>query len=199
MIDRRRIAVLLLLLGAALAVVGSFQDTYRTVYRSNGPEQLTTSTLWMYVTSDPYVGEGQDAYNASAWPVVGAAVLILVAAVLVLAERTAFIGRPAAMAAAGGLFAIVLVYVLQLRADAKRMSEWRFEDGLSAELNILGGTYLLGLAAVIGLAGAVLAQGRHEVPEPEDEDAVVVHQLDDDDDTPPFGIEIPGDEEQETR
>ena len=75
------------------------------------------------------------------------------------------------------------------------------EPGLSAELNILGGTYLLGLAAVSGLVGAVLAQHRHEVPEPEDEDedAVVVHQLDDDDDTPPFGIEIPGDEEQETR
>jgi hypothetical protein len=52
------------------------------------------------------------------------------------------------------------------------------------------GLYLLIAAAVLGLAGAVLAQRpRPAVPEP-DEESVVVHRMMDDD-TPPFGIAVP--------
>lgn len=186
--------MLLLVLGAALAVAGGLQSTYRTVFR----DQAWTTTLWISTADPPRVPE-RDAYYTMGWPVTVAALLMVVAAVLVLRERTAFVGRPMAMAAAGALAATVFAYTLQLRREAKIMSEWPTENGLGAELVVLGGTYLLGAAAVVGVAGAVLAQGRPEERPQEDEEAVVVHQLDDDDDTPPFGIEIPGQEQQETR
>ncbi|GAB2815480.1 hypothetical protein [Lentzea nigeriaca] len=198
MIDRRKIAALLLILGAALAVVGSFEDTYRTIYRGFGPDQSMTTTLWI-VTLDPPQGDPRDAYQALGWPVVIAAVLMVVGAVLTTRQRVAFVGKPVAMGGAGALAGIVFTYLLQVQREAKTISEWPVENGRSNVLDILGGMYVIGAAAIIGLVGAGLAQRRQQEPvEEADEEEVVVHQLGNDDDTPPFGIAIPDDEQRET-
>ena len=201
MIDRRKIGPILLLVGAGLATVASFQDTYGTVYPGfGGPEQKMTTTLWI-VVRDPAFGEPpQDAYNAGGLPVIIAAALMVVAAVLLVRKRTSFVGTPAAMGAAGALAGIVLMYVLQVWREKELMAGMVLPDGQTAVLSFLGGTYVLVAAAVIGLVGAVLAQRGQppeEAEEEVDEEAVVVHQLDDGDDTPPFGLAIPAEEQQQ--
>ncbi|MEV6242810.1 hypothetical protein [Lentzea sp. NPDC051838] len=204
MIDRGKIAVLLLVLGAGLAFVGSFEATYRTSYRYArivvANEQTYTSTLWI-VMSEPKDGPDRDAYQAMGWPLVIAAGLMVVAAVLVLRRQTAFVGRPAAMAAAGALGGIVLAYWLQIRHEAEVMSAWPAEGGPKVEFDLLHGLYLMAAGAIIGLVGAALLQRKQEPPqEEESEEEVVVHQLDSDDDTPPFGIAVlEQEEQQETR
>ena len=197
MIDRRKIAALLLILGAALAVVGSFEDTYRTIYRGFGPDQSMTTSLWI-VTLDPPQGDPRDAYNALGWPVVIAAALMVVGAVLTTRPRTAFVGKPVAMGGAGALAGIVFTYLLQVQREATTVSEWPVENGRSNVLDILGGMYVIGAAAITGLVGAGLAQRKQEQVEEGDEEEVVVHQLGNDDDTPPFGIAIPEDEQRGT-
>lgn len=203
MIDRRKIAWVLLVLGALLTAFASFQTTYNTVYRGLGQEQSYTTTLWI-VTVTPQTGlSSNDPYFVAGWPVMISAVLVMVGVVLMLRDRTAFVGRPLATAAAGALAGVVFAYVVQIRHEKERMTRWPAEFGQSYELNYFGGMYLLVVGAIIAVAGAALAQQRSQPQvqedDDEDEDEVVVHQLDSDDDTPPFGIAIPPDEHQETR
>lgn len=200
MIDRRKIAGVLLVLGALLTAFASFQNTYGTVYHhGRGLEQTYTTTLWI-VTAKPQTSSLDDAYYAAGGPVIIAAVLVVVAVVLMLRERSAFIGRPLAMGAAGALAGVVFFYVAQIRHEKEMMSYWPTGDGQSYELNYFAGTYLLGAGAIIAVIGAAFAQQRPQpLVQQIDEDAVVVHQLDHDDDTPPFGTEIPPDAQQETR
>ncbi|MCP2246792.1 hypothetical protein [Lentzea aerocolonigenes] len=201
MIDRRKIASVLLVLGALLTAFASFQNTYGTVYQyGRGLDQSFTTTLWI-VKGAPQTSSVDDAYYAAGGPVMITAVLALVAVVLMLRERSAFIGRPLAMGAAGALAGVVFFYVAQIQHEKEMMSYWPTGDGQSYELNYFAGTYLLGAGAIIAVIGAALAQQRPQpvVQQIDDEDAVVVHQLDHDDDTPPFGTEIPPDAQQETR
>jgi hypothetical protein len=201
-IDRRKIASVLLVLGALMTAFASFQTTYTTVYRGMGPDQSYTTSLWV-VTVEPETGvPTSDPYFAVGWPVMITAVLVMAGVALMLRDRTAFVGRPLATAAAGALAGVVLTYVVQIRHEKERMTKWPSDYGQSYELNYYGGMYLLAAGAIIALAGAALAQQRSQPQvqdEDDDEDAVVVHQLDSDDDTPPFGIAIPPDEHQETR
>lgn len=202
MIDRRRIAPILLVVAAGLAAVGSFEDTYRTSYPGYGGsgEQVLSTNLWI-VTADPPVGLPQELYNAAGFPVIITAVLMVVAAVFLMRRRTSF-AAPVAMGAAGALAGMVLLYVLQVRREKAVILSWPVAEEEKPELSVLGGTYLLVAAALVGLVGAALAQRGQQPEETEeevDEEAVVVHQLDDDDDTPPFGIAIIGEEQQETR
>lgn len=191
-----------MVLGPALAVVGSFQDTYRTIYRGTTPAQTYTTSLWFVTSESGETLDGaREAYYAAGVPVLIAAALLVVAAVLTLRDgRTALIGRPLALVAAGALAGIVFSYVLQLLREEKLMNQLSVEGGLSVELTLLDGTYLLIAGTLSGLTGAALAQRKPKEKPHEEKEAVVVHQLgDDDDDTPPFGIEIPGEEQQETR
>ncbi|USX52007.1 hypothetical protein [Lentzea sp. HUAS12] len=200
MADRRRIAGVLLVLGAALAVVASFQPTFSSVYKDFGPGLTITTTLWTTSSEPSTTVREQPAFYAAGWPVVIAALVVAAAVVLLLRDRTAFIGRPLAAGAAGLLGGVVLLYVGQVYSLTRVVADEPLAP--RQELVYHGGMYLLVAAAIIGLVGAVLAQQRH--PEPvgaaeADEDGVVVHQLDADDDTPPFGIALPQDEQQETR
>ncbi|SER39822.1 hypothetical protein SAMN05216188_11110 [Lentzea xinjiangensis] len=193
MADRRKIAPVLLVLGAGLAVVAGFRTTYSTVYRGYGPEVTISSTLWT-TTSDPSDGPAaQPAQYAAGWPVVISALVVVAAVVLMTRERTAVAGRPLAVGGAGALAGVVFSYLSQV---------WRLEDlvqqlppdsGLTYELNYLSGMHLLVAAAIIALAGAALAQRGPQSVQPREE--VVVHQLGADDDTPPFGIAIPDERE----
>jgi hypothetical protein len=196
-IDRRKSALVLVLVGSGLAVLGSFQDTYSTAY-DKGPEAFTT-TLWT-VTSKRPLNWSTDTNYANGYPMV-VAVALMVAAVVFLTRggKAATIARPVMLAAAGGLAGIVLTYVFQLLHEEKFVNSMP-ADGLQYTymLTFRSGTYLLVAGAVIGLVGAALVQQVQPQPEEADDDQeVVVHQLGSDDDTPPFGIAMPEQGEQQ--
>ncbi|MFD5831136.1 hypothetical protein [Lentzea sp. NPDC060358] len=183
MADLRKVASALLVLAAVTVVVGSFQTTYETVFHGYGPDRSVSTTLWV-VVSDEQTGVQDDepAFYAAGTPVALSAALLVLAAVLLVRDR----GRALAMAAAGALAGIVFYYVTQVLHERKIRESWP-GGGESFEYTFHAGTYLLVAGAFAGLVGAVLAQRRPHRPQPEQ--AVVVHQLDPDDDTPPFGIE----------
>ncbi|MFD4639325.1 hypothetical protein ACFWN2_18545 [Lentzea sp. NPDC058436] len=196
MIDRRRVALVLVVLGAALAVVASFQRVFSTVYSGFGSGLTITTTLWV-TRSVPVNGPPeQPAFFAAGLPVVISSLVMVVAVVVMSRERSAFVGQALAMGGAGLLAGVVLFYVLQVRSLEGRLTA--DASGPQEELHYHGGIYLLGLAAIIGLVGAGLAQRRVVAPVEETAE-VVVHQVGGDDDTPPFGIAIPPDGQQETR
>ncbi|MEU0881657.1 hypothetical protein ABZ345_23850 [Lentzea sp. NPDC005914] len=195
MIDRGKIAAPLVLVGAGLAVVSSFMNTYGSgqVGEQNG-RRFTTS-LWIQ-TSKYQEGASTATYYGAGWPVVITAVAMVVGVVLMARGRTAHAGRLVTLTAAGGLAGVVLFYVLQLWHEEATINEsWPASQRYEVVLH--EGTYLLIAAVIIGLVGAVLAQKREE-PAEQPEEEVVVHQLDSDDDTPPFGIAI-AEQEQEAR
>ncbi|WP_394616749.1 hypothetical protein JNUCC0626_45185 [Lentzea sp. JNUCC 0626] len=207
MIDRRRISIGLLVLAALLAAVGTLQPMFSIVYRGFSYRMTVTTTLWN-TTSDPEDGPpDQAAIFSAGWPVVIAVLLVAAAVVLLARERTAFVGRPLAMGGAGALAGVVFFYVVLVRELAANVSDPQFQsENDNNEVRYHGGFYLLVVTAIIGLVGAALAQQRmapaevEEEDDDENEDGVVVHQLDADDDTPPFGLAIPHDEpQQETR
>jgi hypothetical protein len=198
--DRRRIAALLLVLGAGLAVVGSTQDAYRTLFRGfGGPDQTDTTNLW--ADKNPLNLEPVGPVYAFGSLVVVLAVVMVVAAVFTLRNRTAFVARVVALGAAGVLAGLVLEYWQRVLAQQAIMRSWPGNAGQSATVEVLSGLYVVAAGAVAGLVGAVLTQRKQEEPsqEDEDEEEVVVHQLDSADDTPPFGIAVPDAEQQETR
>ncbi|SFR28685.1 hypothetical protein SAMN04488564_114249 [Lentzea waywayandensis] len=202
MIDRRKIAWVLLTLAAVVSVVASLQDVFSTVYKGFGTDLRSTSTLWI-TTSNPQDGPAeQPAFFAAGWPVMISAILMAVAVVLLVRQETAFVGRPLAMGGAGALAGVVLLYVFQVWELQELIDSQPPRGSSKDELLYHDGFYLLVIAAVAGLVGAGLAQRRSSEPVVEDEDegdGVVVHQLGNDDDTPPFGIAIPDDDERETR
>jgi hypothetical protein len=200
-IDRQRVAGVLLVLGAGLAAAGSFQRTFSTVYAGYGQDLTISTTLWV-TTSEPVDGPSdQPAFYAAGWPVIVSALVMAVAVALMARERIAFVGRPLAVGGAGALAGIVFFYVAQVRRQEELLNSGR-TGSAQDELHYHGGMYLLVVGAIIALVGAALAQQRYQrqEQEPEQEDEVVVHQLDSDDDTPPFGLMIPNDDDQqETR
>lgn len=203
MIDRRKIALVLLALGAVLAVIGSLLDVFSTVYKGFGTDLRSTSTLWI-TTSSPQDGPAeQPAFFAAGWPVVVSAIVMAIAVVLLARQETAFVGRPLSMGGAGALAGVLFLFVVQVWELQELIDSQPPRGSSKDELLYHDGLYVLVIAAVVGLVGAGLAQRRSSEPvvEEEDEgDGVVVHQLGADDDTPPFGIAIPDDDEQrETR
>ncbi|MDX3663425.1 hypothetical protein PV646_39575 [Streptomyces sp. ID05-26A] len=203
MTDRRKIAWVLLALGAVLSVVASLQDVFSTIYKGFGSNLISTSTLWVTSTEPAEAGIGPSALFAAGWPVVLSAIVMAVAVVFLLREQTASVGRPLAMGAAGMLAGVVLLFTVEVW-ELREIIESQAANGPEKdEVRFHGGFYLLMIATAAGLVGAALAQRRNPEPlvEEDDEgDGVVVHQLDGDDDTPPFGLAIPQDDEQrETR
>lgn len=193
--------MLLLVLGAGLAVTSSFQQMYTITFTGGGIRQTMVTTLWG-VTWDLQTSAASNTADANGLSVLITAVSMVVAAVLVLRPRTAHLGRPVAMGAAGALGGVVLAFVFEVRERANLVIGASPGDaGQSTSMTVHSGVYLLVAGVLLGLAGAALAQRKHEEQQGEEgeEDEVVVHQLDDGDDTPPFGIAMPEHEQQEAR
>lgn len=185
----------LVLAGAGLAVVSSFLDAYGTGEIGVAREPFASS-LWIVLSGRPE-GVPSTTYYGAGWPVVVTALAMVAGVVLMARERTAAIGRSVALTAAGGLGGVVLFYIVQLRHEEELMNSWPTD--LKYEVVLHEGAYLLIVAAIVGLVGAALARRHQQEQRPEEQEEVVVHQLDDADDTPPFGIAMPEHEEQETR
>ncbi|MFD9705743.1 hypothetical protein [Lentzea sp. NPDC059081] len=185
MTDRRTVAAGVLVLAAVTVVVGSFRTTYEMIFHGYGPDRSVATTLWVVQSDTPVTGQDDEvAYYAAGTPVVLSAALLVLAAVLLFRDK----GRALALTGAGALAGIVVYYVTQVLHERTIRESWP-GGGESFEYTFRAGTYLLVAGAVAGLVGAVLAQQRKPREHLEEEAAVVVHQLDADDDTPPFGIE----------
>jgi len=192
-IDRQRVPVLLVVLGGVLAVVSGFQDMYVVTEKSQMGTWTFTTSLWgMETDLEGY--PNMDTVVSAAWPVLITAVLMAVAAVLTLrGGKIASAARPGVMGTASAFAGVVVAFMVgAFYEDEMRTS---FDDSTSSvkvEMSYLPGFYLLAVSAAVALAGAVLAQRLQPVQraQPDEEEAVVVHQFMDDD-TPPFGIAIP--------
>ena len=188
--DRGKPAAVLLVLAGVLAGVGNLLPMYTAMHTSPVEAFAFSGGLWEHaVVTSPTGGGVNPLLNVGA-PVLFTAVVTVVAGLLALRrDRVAPPARVVALGAASAFLGVVLAYTVSVLRDEEMINA--FDAGLSPsfDFHFNTGLYLLALAAVLGLAGAVLAQRpRPALPEP-DENAVVVHQVMDDD-TPPFGIAI---------
>ncbi|SDP70702.1 hypothetical protein SAMN05421507_13920 [Lentzea jiangxiensis] len=182
---------MLSVLGAGTVVAGSLLDTFRTVHKGFEVELVITTSAWVTRSEPPSGPPENPALFAAGWPLVVCAVVVACAVVLTLRERTAFVGRVLVLGAAGALAGVVFLY-LALVERQRSLYSFGPSGEPAAEVHYLGGTWMLVLGAIITLVGAVLAQQRVGSASV-DEDGVVVRSLGGEDDTPPFGIAVPGD------
>jgi len=193
--DLRKAAVPLVVLGGVLAGVCGFQPMYVVTQTVSRETWTFTTSLWgtrTYASTEVYV----ESLMSDAVPVLLTAVLMVVAAVLTLRDgKVARAARVGVIGAAGAFAGIVLAFVIVAIQQEERANGYDFGGQTTIELTYLPGIYLLSAAAIIAIVGAALAQRPRPVAQPEpDEEAVVVHQFMDDD-TPPFGIAMPHEEE----
>ncbi len=189
----RGLAVGLVVLGGTLTAASCFTDLY-TTYQQGPVAFRNWISLWGTRTDRPVGPEVDTVLNAGV-PVVIAAALMVVAAVLVLSPRLPKVSRTArvtAVVAAGALAGIVLAFVVGVLQEEEFMGSLYGTPGHEYRTTYLPGLYLLVAGALAGLVGAMLTQWPHQ-PRPVGEpgrEAVVVHRFTDDD-TPPFGIAVP--------
>jgi hypothetical protein len=198
-IDRRGLGVVGLVVSAGLAVTGSLLPLYELSETTGGTTWRLAMTAWQTYLSPLGPGGGGDLAPHFGFPLVVAAALELLAAVLVLRAPTAvLVGRLAAVAGSalllGGAWSAML-FITQFAA--------RIEAPQSGRIGSIGiGMIAIGAAWVLGTAGAVLVQDLPSAePEPAPElaaepdydlDEAVVYRIDDeaaeDVDTPPLGF-----------
>ncbi|MET1072064.1 MAG: hypothetical protein ABWY11_05405 [Umezawaea sp.] len=181
-----------LLAGAALVVATSARPLIEQKRVDSGYRSTFRMTLWgsEYTSPDGIVDAGMNPTRFGV-PVAAAAVLLVVAAVLVLAEsrlpaRVAVAARVGAVAAAalllGSVWTVGQLVLVMARED----------DITAGSIDTSAGTavWLLMASCAVALAGALLVQrGPGRAPEPE---GAVVYQLPDDadTDTPPMGVPV---------
>ncbi len=191
MTDRGRPAALLLVLAGVLAGISNLLPMYTAMHTSPVEAFAFNGSLWEPTSAVP-------PSELDVNPLLNVGALVLFTAVVTVAagllalrrDRIAPPARVVALGAAAAFLGVVVAYTVSVLRDEEMMKA--FDGGAlpSNEYHFNSGFYLLVVAAVLGLAGAVLVQRpRPAVPEP-DEEAVVVHRMMDDD-TPPFGIAIP--------
>lgn len=166
----------MVVLGGVLAGVASSMSMYEFVHEMNGTKSAITMSLFGVVLDEPEAVH-RGTLISNAWPVLGFAVLMVVAAVFTLKGRWA--ARVWLLGAAGALAGVAFAILAGAVQDAERVDAMSAE-GINMTTTYLPGMYLLIAAAVVGMVGAVLAQ---RVPLVR---AVVVEDVD----TPPFGIEV---------
>ena len=195
---RRVFGAVLGVVAAGLGVTATFLSAYTVQVVANGRTWRFEATSWV-VERDDFRDLLLLEPLEFGEPAVAAALVMALSAVLAFRVPAVRVGS---LLGAGVLAGILFLYVFQLRELKELIDSEPPRGSGKDELLYHDGFYLLLIAAAAGLVGAVLAQRRNPEPAVEDEDegdGVVVHQLDSDDDTPPFGIAIPDDDERETR
>jgi len=187
---RRTVGAVALGAGAVLAVVASTLPVFVQELAFTAQRETFTLTLWGFESSLDHNG-GDRAGVGYGVPVVAAAVLLAVSAVLVLAapRLPARFAGPTSVAAIGS--AAVLTgstwTVGQLVLVALSSGDTAVKTGVGSGMSTLV------IACVVALAGGLLAQhwpGLVSEPRPEP-GGVVVYRLPDAEggaDTPPFGV-----------
>lgn len=153
MIDRRQVAVLLVVLGGMFAVISSYQDMYVFTHNVYTETWTFTTSLWGWrsnLPGDLYL----EPVAGQAWPVLIFAGLMVAAAVLTLRGWAA--ARVGLLAAAGGFCGVVAAFVVG-GIHENELAGFR-EPDTTKTITYLPGFYLLIAAAILGMVGAVLAQ-----------------------------------------
>jgi drug/metabolite transporter (DMT)-like permease len=184
--------VLLLVVSAATAVVGTFLPLYweGSVFGAREDVRIGfTTTSWRVTTDSKQVDIDLMLGSSPQFgvPIVLAAVLLVVAATLVfLPEHQRLAARYTAVGGAGLLVGAVSVTAMVVMAAVSHEDESTLS---SYTEEVRAGTWVLVAAAVVAVVGVVLIHGRRAEPRPE---GAVVHRVDGDDDmdTPPFGIPV---------
>jgi hypothetical protein len=176
-----------LVVGAVLALAGTFLPLYRQVFDFPGAHTEFEMTAWgaRIIPADVDVRDGTESVLYGL-PMAVAAVLLVGSAVLVFIARTAVIAKVVAVSAAtlliGSVWTVGQLVLVQARPPVAETSIISISVGI--------GMWTLAAACVIALAGGVLVQDwpkRTAVPEND----VVIHQFSDETDTPPLGFPVP--------
>jgi hypothetical protein len=196
-LNRRHVGVGALVVGAALTVVGTLVPFYRESRSFTGTAESLALTAWQSVFEPSSPVPGPQFSPQFGFPLVLAAALMVIGAVLTLRPQAQAIGRMAAIAGPAVLLGAawsVYLYITYLLGfgGSDAPADPRFTQTIGA------GMYLLGVAWIVGTLGAVLVQDLPEpAPRPEvlaDTDGAVVYQLpdapSDDVDTPPLGFPV---------
>ncbi|MCE6994581.1 hypothetical protein LZG04_07130 [Saccharothrix sp. S26] len=189
----RRLLGAAMLVGAGVtAVVGTFLPLYAEGPAREDRLPSITVTSWEYVFSNLPAGMEFAPVRSPQYgvPIVVSAVLLAVAAALVflpesqrLAARYLAIGGTGVLV--GSVWAVVAV-VVSMVGNAARPEVGGFAVHVGEGVSVLGASVLL------AVAGVVLVHARRREPRPEGPVVYRVDgdEVDDDTDTPPFGIPV---------
>ncbi|KOV81510.1 hypothetical protein ADL03_29380 [Nocardia sp. NRRL S-836] len=179
------------MLAGVLAGVSNLLPMYTVMHTSPVDAFAWDGSLWVPSSATPAAERDVSPLLNAGTPVLVTLVVAVVAGLLALRrDRIAPPARVVALAAAAAFLGAVVAYGVGVLRDEEMVNA--FDAGATPPFayHFNSGFYLLVAAAVLALTGAVLVQRpRPAAPEPDD-DAVVVHQMTDDD-TPPFGLAIP--------
>ncbi|TWP52337.1 hypothetical protein FKR81_12315 [Lentzea tibetensis] len=185
---RVRLGPVLLVVGAVVAVIGTFLELYVLKFSFPGASEVHSMSSWEYL--QPASGPPQEAYPPRfGLPISAAAVAAVVGVVLLLRGREAgrllAVGGVAGMAA--GVWSAAEAYLSM--GSGVQAQEPGMDFGPTAEAG--GGLTVMIAGVVVAVVGLVFTLRRKRAAEPAaTEGAVVIHQFDDSDemDTPPYGV-----------
>lgn len=183
-------AVLLVVAGVG-AVIGTFLPLFTQGGESVGAPPMVIVTSWQHVFAN--VPEGLDFGTVQSTqygvPIVVAAVLLGIAVALVfLPESQRLASRYLAIGGTGVLVGAVssaVAYVVAVVGNASRQPE-----GQPFAVTVGEGVVVLGASVVVAVVGVVLLHARRPEPRPEGPVVYRVDGVEDDTDTPPFGIPV---------
>ncbi len=191
--SRRTLGVVLAVVAAALAVVGTFLP-FSWIGLGLDLEERNrfgfTTTGWSTITEPADMG-GIGTAAQYGVPIVIAAVLLLVAAALVfLPAHQRVAARYTAIGATGVLAGSVWTTFMVVSAT---LTPGGFDTRATVEYRWGAGVWLLVASVVVAVAATVFLHARPPLPAPA---GPVVHRIDGDDgvdgdtDTPPFGVPV---------
>ncbi|RKT56609.1 hypothetical protein [Saccharothrix australiensis] len=182
--SRRTAGVLLAVVAAALAVVGTFLPL-SWIGASAEPARFgLTTTGWTIVAEPAEVAAAVRPAQLGVPIVIAALLLVIAAALVVLPEHQRSAARYTAVGATGLLAGAVWTTFMVIWASARPVGEARsFIDYRYGE-----GLWLLVVSVVAAVVATVLMHSRRSAPRTA---GAVVHRVGEgDDDTPPFGIAV---------
>ena len=190
--SRRLFGAAMLVVAGATAAVGTFLPLYGEGADSDGPGPVVTATSWEFVFSNLPEGVEFGPVQSPQYgvPITVSAVLLAVAAALVfLPEAQRLASRYLALAGTGVLVGSVWAAVAVVVSAVGNASR---PENVGYSVQVGEGVPVLGASVLLAVAGVVLLHARRSGPRT---GGPVVYrvdgdEVDDDTDTPPFGIPV---------
>lgn len=188
---RAKLGPVLLVVGAVIAVIGTFFAVYVLHFSFPGGGETHSMSSWEYLSTDT-VNPDRAFPPRYGLPISVASVVAVVGAVLVLRRREA--GRLLAVGGVAGMAAGVWAAAEAYLSISGAVSDPPEGIDFGSSVDVGTGLTLMIAAVVVASVGLVfLLRRKHVAAEPAaPEEAVVIHQFDDSDevDTPPYGVPV---------